>query len=663
MLRKFVAGLLVAGLSAGLTGIASAAQARPSAQPELSGLDQLIDAIVPDQLAKDKIPGAAVVVVAGGRQVFAKGYGVADTQTRTPVNADRTGFFTGSLAKVFTATAVLQLVNQGKLDLYTDVNRYLTSFKIRDTYPGHPLTLDNLLTHTAGFDDNPLGVAVSDPAAVPQLGRYLAERQPARVRAPGTMASYDNYGVALAGYLVEVVSGQPFAQYVEQYITQPLGMTATSFAQPHPASIEATMARGYRPSGDGQTPENGQYGGWSPTGAGTVSTATDMGRFMLAQISDDARLGQRVAAQIQEQHFTQDQRLPGMGYLLEQRPRNGKRLLFKDGDVPGFHSNLALLPDQGVGIYVSYNGDGVDGTANWDGKSLIHHVVDHYFPDTSARPKANSTPEVSQDTVGTYDHFFSHASARPRAISTSDVSQFTGVYRVTRTSHTDLTKVAALTSSVTVNVANDGTLTTSGLSPNPHVSDQHWVQIQPGLFQERDGQDQIAFDGKGNLFATADPTVAYLEQPWYSNPLLQQGLLGFGLLVLLIGLVGFPIVALVRRLRGRPGHPRGAKAARLAAWLTAALVTSFAIGFTLVTADGNAFNESVILGSGLLTTLLAQTGTAVLTTAAMIAGTVAAWWKRWWGRTGRLCYSLTTVAAVSFLATAFTYNLVGSPFN
>lgn len=643
--RALIAGVLVGALALAPLSAASAAPsahdapvalvtATPAkaATPDLTGLGPLVDQVVSTQLARDRIPGAAVVVVAGGKQVFAQGYGVANVAARTPVDAATTGFFTASVAKVFTATAAAQLIERDRLDPDADVNTYLKAFKIRDTYPGRPVTVGDLLTHTAGFDDGPTGVAVADPAAVPALGEYLAAHQPERIRPPGTLAQYDNYGVALAGYLVQVVSGEPFAQYVQNHILTPLGMRGTTFVQPHPAGIQAHLADGYRPGGSGQVREKGQYGAWSPTGAGTVATATDLGRFMIAQLADDPRLGQGVARSLRQQHFTMDPRLPGMGWILQEEPRNGQPLLFKDGDVPGFHANLAMLPDQGLGIYVVYNGDGKDGIANWDGKDLIDRIVDRYVPGRSRAPQA---------------------------VSGVGPSGLAGNYRVDRTSHTQVTKVVGLLSPATVTVAGDGSLTTSGLSLNPNAGDQHWYPIGARLFQERGGLARIAFDGKGDLFTTDDPTVAYTKLSWSSSPVLHQGMLGAGVVVLLLAFLWFPILALVRRLRGKPAHSRGARAARVAAWLTGGLTTAFTVWFLVMTSDLNALTETVILGSAALTTLLALNAVAVATAAGMVVGTGAAWVRGWWTVTGRLAYTITTVAALSYLTVAYIYNLIG----
>ncbi|WP_432970659.1 serine hydrolase domain-containing protein [Dactylosporangium sp. CA-233914] len=596
-----------------------------------------LDETVPAQLAKYRIPGAAVVVVSGGQQVAVKGYGQADVSAGVPVVPDRTGFFIGSSAKMFTATAVMQLVEQGRLDLHADVNTYLDTFKIPDTFPGRPITLAHLLTHTSGFEDKILGVAVRDPADVGPLAEYVAKHRPERVRPPGELASYDNYGYTLAGYVVQVVSGQPFEQYVATHITQPLGMSGTTAAQPHPAAIETTMAHGYRPDGDGQVPARGQYGPLAPTGAGVVATATDMGRFLNAQLSAGAGLLNPASiTQMQTRQFTHDPRLPGMAYGWEEHPRNGQRILSKDGDVPGFHSNLAILPDKGIGVFVVCNGDGVDGTGSYATKELVERFVDRFF-----RPAAGA----------------------PRAEATGSVAKYTGNYRVTRTGD-DLTKAAVLVSSVSVEPGPDGALTTTGpLSADPDKTTQHWVRVDDDLFQERDGQDQLGFrlDDDGHvtaLYTTANPTVAYERLAWWQSPALHQALLAVSLLVLVASVVYWPIAALVRRLRHHAAPSRWARAARLAAWTTAALVTAFTAVFAAAFADANKLNESIVVGtSPLLVTALALSTTAVGCTAVALVCAVVAWRRHWWTLPGRLHYTLVTLAAGTFLGIATSYHL------
>jgi hypothetical protein len=286
-------------------------------------------------------------------------------------------------------------------------------------------------------------------------------------------------------------------------------------------------------------------------------------------------------------------------------------------------------------------------------------------PHTEVVPLHRTGPAATIGTVQPEDHYdrryVPNTSPVPKAVSGIDTSGIAGSYRVDRTSHTQVTKVVGLVSPVTVAVAADGSLTTSGLSLNPNADDQHWYPIGAGLFQEQGGQARIAFDGRGDLFTTDDPTVAYTKLAWYSSPTLHQIMLGVGVVVLLLAFFWFPILALVRRGRGKQAHSRWAQAARVVAWLTGGLTTVFTIDFLVMASDINALTETVILGSAALTALLALNGIVVVTTAAMVAGTTAAWVRGWWTVKGRVAYTVTTLAAISFLTVAFVYNLVWSP--
>ncbi|MFC7644728.1 serine hydrolase domain-containing protein [Streptosporangium lutulentum] len=332
-----------------------------------------MDEYVATSMAEEKVPGVAVTVVAGGREVVDKGYGLADVERRIPVDPERTRFLIGSETKLFTAQAALQLVHEGRLDLDADVNTYLTTFKIRDTYPGRPVTLRNLLTHTAGFDED---YVVGSGKDVRPLGEALAATQPARLRPPGTGVSYSNYGVALAGYLVEIVSGMPFEEYVGRHVFEPLGMNDSVIAC---GGLEDTRA--YLVDGSAARADCADF---TASGAGPASTAADMARYMRAQLSLDARLGSGVAAEMQRQQYTEDPRLPGMGFVWEESPYRGHRMLFKGGDMPGMHSYMFLLPEQGIGIHVMSNGDGT-GRHGLDGFALAEKIIDRYLPPRGRR--------------------------------------------------------------------------------------------------------------------------------------------------------------------------------------------------------------------------------------------------------------------------------------
>src|SRR2546428_2353979 len=165
-------------------------------------LEAFLNGVLSVQLADDHIPGATVSVVKDGRLFFAKGYGDADRQHGKLVSANTTLFRIGSVGKLFTWTAVMQLAEQGKVNLHADVNTYLKTFHIPATYP-EPITLAHLLTHSAGFEDRGTGIFAPTTSDLKPPGQWLAEHIPARVRPPGELTAYSNYGAALAGYIVE----------------------------------------------------------------------------------------------------------------------------------------------------------------------------------------------------------------------------------------------------------------------------------------------------------------------------------------------------------------------------------------------------------------------------------------------------------------------------
>ena len=220
----------------------SVAQAKPvqSAAPTANGapsmnaddLGAFLDGIVPQQLARENIAGAVVSVVKDGKVLFAKGYGYSDVKKKTPVSTTDTLFRPGSISKLFTWTAVMQLVEQGKLDLDRDVNDYL-DFKIPPTYP-KPITLRNIMTHTAGFEETAQELFVGSSKDLKPLGTYLREHLPERIFPPGTTPAYSNYATTMAGYIVQRVSGQDYFDYIDEHILKPLEMTHTTFRQPFP---------------------------------------------------------------------------------------------------------------------------------------------------------------------------------------------------------------------------------------------------------------------------------------------------------------------------------------------------------------------------------------------------------------------------------------------
>src|SRR6266511_3233817 len=335
------------------------AQTRLPATLDPAALEAFFDGLINAQRDAFRVPGATVSVVQHGTLLFAKGYGYANVEQRTSVAADTTLFRVASVSKLFVWTAVMQLVEQGKLDLNADVNTYLKDFKIPPTYP-QPITLAHLMTHTPGFEEQALGTSVRSAQNLKPLGEFLATHMPARVRPPGELTAYSNYGAALAGYIVSQVSGMSFEQYVDEHILQPLEMRHSSFRQPLPPRLVPDIAVGYTYTDGAFHPQSFKWMQLVPAAA-LSATATDMANFMIAQLQNgrfgSTRILQEATARaMHQQNFTNDPRVNGFAHGFAVATINDQQLLWHGGDIMHFHSALVLLPAHNVGFFVAYNG-------------------------------------------------------------------------------------------------------------------------------------------------------------------------------------------------------------------------------------------------------------------------------------------------------------------
>lgn len=381
------------------------AQASPGASAGIAGpheltpadLSAFLDGIVPYAIRSGDIAGATVSVVADGQVLFAKGYGFADMKTRRPVVADRTLFRPGSISKTFTWTAVMQLVQAGKLDLDRDVNAYL-DFRIPEKF-GKPITLRNLMTHTPGWEDTIAGAFVESPKDLVPYREYLVKHLPAQIFPPGKVVAYSNYGAMLAGYIVQRVSGEPYDEYIAHHIFQPLGMMHSTFDQPLPPALAKDMSQGYTRASDAK-PVPFEDIEIAPAGSLT-STAVDMTHFMIAQLEGGSYDGASIMSPetTRLMHTPQSRMAPGMnGFALGfyQENRNGLRIIGHAGDTAAFHSDMHLLLDKHVGFFISLNSLGKDGAAENVRTGIFRAFLDRYYPytppaePTVAHPRADA---------------------------------------------------------------------------------------------------------------------------------------------------------------------------------------------------------------------------------------------------------------------------------
>ena len=249
LLVSLAAAAQAPDVSPGPSAHAQQADVKTDATPgphalEASDLVPFLDGIVPLQLERSDVAGASVLVMQNGEVLLEKGYGYADLKSKKPVDPATTIFRLASISKLFTWVSVMQLAEQGKLDIDSDVNRYL-DFQIRPAF-SRPITLRNLMTHSWGIRRRkPRHYCYESRSRAVSLRDFLIRNQPKRIFAPGTIPAYSNYGVGLAGYIVQRVSGQPFEQYVEQHIFAPLKMVQSTFYQPPPASLRRLPSEGY----------------------------------------------------------------------------------------------------------------------------------------------------------------------------------------------------------------------------------------------------------------------------------------------------------------------------------------------------------------------------------------------------------------------------------
>ncbi|MNK28633.1 D-alanyl-D-alanine carboxypeptidase precursor [compost metagenome] len=355
---------------------AEAAAKGPSSADEVTAF---ADAFFNRAEIRSKLAGAAFVVVSDNKVLLKKGYGYANLESRQPIDPNETLFRVASVTKVFTATTVMQLAEQGRVDLEGNVDKYLGGIKIPNNTDS-PLKVKHLLTHTTGFDftDN-LKPNSTNLDTVTSLESFVKERIPTVVRTPGQAYRYDNYASDLQGYLVQSVTGQPFEQVVRERIFQPLHMNNSYLGLN--SKLAQRLATGYNSKNQPNQPYT-DTPTISPSG-GLISTSTDISKFMLAQLNggklgDAAILRPETVSEMQKVHVGIHPEQPNMGYGFEMFYHslyNGQNVVEKSGDHSGYHSYMWLLPDRKVGVFIVTNSDSIDVRTE-----LFKEFMDHYYP-------------------------------------------------------------------------------------------------------------------------------------------------------------------------------------------------------------------------------------------------------------------------------------------
>lgn len=565
----------------------SASDVQPWLDGEMSGVMQ-----------KGSVTGAVVVVVKDGEILFSRGYGHADAAGQKAVQPADTMFRVGALSGVVTATAVMQLVEQHKLDLDADVNRYL-DFTL-PPYDGKPVTLRDLLTNTAGFEDVRKGLYLTDPGQADQdeLGIHHGAHLPARIYPAGTVPAYSTYGMALAGYVVQRASGQRFVEFTARHIFEPLGMQHTTFAQSTPLSPNIASNAG--PAG---TPELIRKLVVHTPATGLASSGEDMARFMIAHL----QFGRAGNAQLLEQatvkQMHDDQRatipgLPGMALGFARRDRDGQVVLDRDGDFNGYHSLLTLFPEHHTGLFIA--------TAGGDAGPLLRPLAERfssrYFP---------PLPQLKPATLGTDKQ---HA------------AQLAGRYASSITSQSNVLALRDLFLQSEITLAADGSLVT------PMFGAAHWREVKPYLWKD-DASGRwlgaLMRDGRVRLVSTdaLSPTEAYLPAAG-PTPGVVRNVLSLLLATFTLVALSWPVMAWLGQRHAALALPdddtRGYRLSRL----TAVLYLVFAGGWCLMLPRLGTLHLEWRLALLFLIGLLAVVGTLPVAWETWRAWRGGAWWRR-----------------------------------
>lgn len=521
-------------------------------------MEQHIDRLMAEYVERD-VPGISVAVVKDGKIIFAKGYGYADLELKKPIDAEHTFLEPGSVSKLFTWTAVMQLVEQGKLDLNQDIRSYLPADYLTLSYD-EPVTLLHLMNHMAGFEERIEGLMVDNPADLLPLEQFLGPgRQPKQIYRPGTTMAYSNFGTSLAGLIVERVSGMPFERYVQENILAPLEMQH-SFFDPDYSAIPGVMehkAIGYVKKGEAWQALPNVYINDVPAGALT-STANDLAHFLIAQMNYDGAAPYQLFSkpetlrEMQSRSFSHHPDLPGVAHGFWERFAGGHRVLEHSGNTEGFTALVAIVPAENFGISILTNV-----ASEMAGARIA--LIDSLIGSTHSQPSVDPALKHSAQVVGRY------RSAR--------IVESTPIKALNLISDGDTLVTANPDGSIQVSI------------PAMGIS-QTYVETAPYLYTrstpERSLLDYAGLESSQLFFVTdASGKVVQIshgtimdQRPvsFWNTPQVNLLLLAAAALIFLLGL----IVSLVAWLRGRIKRQPLSKLQQYSAWLALLGLTSIA---------------------------------------------------------------------------------------
>ncbi|MEM7098077.1 MAG: serine hydrolase domain-containing protein [Pseudomonadota bacterium] len=630
--------LLVATLSslpiwAGDAGEASQAELALSLEDDYFSVEKFnayLDGVVSAQFNDYQLAGVTLAVVKDGGIVTKRGYGYADLVSKEPVDPDRHLFRPGSVSKLFTWTAVMQLVEQGKLDLNAPIAEYVDQFAIPDAFDT-PMTMVHLMTHAPGLEDGAAGFLFSDePEDIIPLAESLAKHTPTQVRAPGTHSAYSNWATALAGLVVANISGKSFEQYVADHIFKPLGMQQATFDEPLPERLTDDMATGYVAEQGTLKAFGFEYiKNFGPAGA-LSAASQDMAYFMLAHLNGGEYGGGRILSaettmQMHSALFRHDDRVAAMAHGFYEIWRGGQRFIGHGGDTIAFHSEMVIDPENNFGVYLSTNApEGAQARS-----AIINGVIDYFY----GKPEPQFVYEALDD-------------------SAQRIAQVAGAYRFNRRSYTTLEGILALGGDLNVSAASDTQIFVPG-----DGGGSRYAEVEPYVFEKIGGDRRLVFatDNAGqvtSVFIASAPIIVGDKVGALETAANHQLVIGLALLA--------AIFVLINAVRNRKdGLTGGAAIGRRNLNIASLMILLFIVGFGGIVA-GVDMNRVVFdfppTGTGLVLWLpligLATTVVAIVYLQPVWRDSACSFWAR-------IRYTYVCLVYALFFGVLYYWNLLG----
>lgn len=465
----------------------------------LDEMAAFIDRQMSDYITEKKVPNAVVAAVTRDSIWLLKGYGYADRESQIMVDPEQHLFRTGSVSKLFTWTAVLQLYERGLVDIHADINTYLDVALaheiLYETKSPEPITLYHLMTHTAGYEDVLENLFGFEP--LPSLKDQLLRKVPARIYPPGEVMAYSNWGTSLAGYVVEQVSGMTYEAYVEENILAPLGMQHTSFEQPLPDELRANMVHAYRWV-EGEYLQ-GNFEHMPAPAGGQSTTAKDMALYLQAHLNGGTNQHGRIlqATTLEMMHVPAFRHHPlssGMTYGMMESVMNGQRVIAHGGSSSVFDAGFFVFPDIEMGIFVAYSGGDYTGSIR-----VLRSFLDEFFPYTESER------------------------TQPESLLAVDLAKLEGEYQQSRSMKTSADRILNLMiGSLHLRTVDDNEFRFS-----LYDMDFEFEELTPGVYKSKKQNTGYPFGAMEYLFAAMSPDgrlmlvtdgpMTLIKAPWYET--------------------------------------------------------------------------------------------------------------------------------------------------